>query len=877
MNSNRFFSICMVLALVVTSFAVSQPVAAQGSARFTARINPGAQTAPGEVVVAFADSEGKNLVEKIEQAVETANTTDGEVARLSLDGNAVIRVDGDPAAAAAELNDQPGVLYAEPNYIYSVPKQQGTDDGFSPSSEYVYQQVTPSSGTNWKSVMAVPSSTIQGMVALGTYPTDTYLTSNQGWFAVGADIVWPNATKSANICEVDTGVDSNHPDLKSKSGKTTVYNIIKGYDFVNADASPDDDNGHGTHVAGIMVAVKNNKIGISGISTGKVVAVKALDAQGVGTNFDIAEAIKYCANRTDIRVINLSLGGPDDSTAIYNAVMYATATKGKLVVAAAGNENSTTPVYPAGYADEVTFPDFPENSILSVGATGIPEGEEIRYECRWTQSNYGDWVNVSAPGLEIYSTTPYDIPFYQNYYGAINTRYDYMSGTSMAAAFVSAAAARRMGYKPSETNVQVGTAILDTGDPLDDTCTVNEMLQAKKVNVATLMDRAGVRASVFDAASGVPLNGAQVSVTYLDAGTAASKVSTITPNAYKEVLGVDLDPNRLFTYYFPVTDILDIPTKDKNGNTIFNYVPKVNKSGYTTSYQPAFQQDSLATLTPGTFAVITNGAVPPKSADFNVVLGWHKWQQAGYEEAVNAQDLDLYVWLPDKNGVLPTPGQPDNFIVGYGGDAFGAAVGDPYGTLVAFPYARLKREGGYLDGGPTIEMSTILRRAANAPYVPAPSLPVNNAVPYYTGAYTIMVTDYGQIIDHDGDGCGDNYGYNYNSSYTPGAECAGKTAGIPLLGAYFTPYIYVWKDGAVKFFIDGSNNFGPFPANADCNEHWWKAFEIKTIETDTAPTYNTVFSPDPTTCDDGAQPNFIPYVGYSDIPGDRITISGLGK
>ena len=115
MNVKRIFNLGMVLVMAVTSFALSQPVAAEAPAKFTPRITPGAQVAPGEVVVTFANSDEKNLIEKIEQAVETANETGGEVTRLSIGGEAVIRVNGDTTAALAELNSQPGVLYAEPN------------------------------------------------------------------------------------------------------------------------------------------------------------------------------------------------------------------------------------------------------------------------------------------------------------------------------------------------------------------------------------------------------------------------------------------------------------------------------------------------------------------------------------------------------------------------------------------------------------------------------------------------------------------------------------------------------------------------------------------------------------------------------------------
>ena len=888
MSVKRIFNMGMVLVMLMTSLAVSQPVAAVAPEKYTPRFAVGAQTAPGEVVVAFTNSDEQNLIGKIEQAVETANETGGEVTRLSIGGEAVIRVDGDTSAVLADLNSQPDVLFAEPNYVYTLPTIQNTSDSVTGASDYVLRRVTPSSHTDGKSIMAVPHATIQGMVAMGVYPTDTYITTNQGWYSMGADIVWPNTTASAGICEIDTGVDSVHPDLTGK--------IVAGYDFVNADTVPADDNGHGTHVAGIMVATRNNAKGISGVSTGKVVAVKALDAQGFGTNFDVSMAIQYCANRTDIRVINLSLGGPDSSL-IKEALRLATTPtnqvinvgtfngrngKGKLVVAAAGNITSNDPaewqteVYPAAYAADPAFAE----RILSVGATGFPDGENILYECRMEKSKFGTWVNTSAPGYRIYSTTPYDKPFYQNGFEDINTRYDYMTGTSMAAAFVSASAARRMGYKSSETSQQVFQAVQNTGDALDPDCTENEMLQAKRVNVATLLDRTALTVSVFDAATGMPLNGATVSVSFTDAGVASSRKSVIAPNQVKNLLGDDPDPTRIFTYYFADVDILDIPTKDKNGTPILQYKINVSRTNYTNGAQQIFRESgaTIPTPTPGTFNVYLNGSVPPRSAGFDVVLGWNKWRQDGFEEALNANDLDLYLWLPPAGA---DASQPSPFIVGYGGDAFGFLEADPYGTLNAFPFARLKREGGFTDGKP-LETITILNRdvygTALGTLAPAKPAVVNKLAPWYGGAYTVFATDYGQIIDHDNDGCGDNYGPNYSSTYTPGGECTGKTAGIPLLGSYFTPYVYIWKDGVVQFFGEASNAGGPWPANTECNKHWWKAVEIVSPAQGltSAPVFDTTFAPNPTRCDNGSTPNFIPYTGTFGS-GERITLSGLGK
>jgi hypothetical protein len=144
----------------------------------------------------------------------------------------------------------------------------------------------------------------------------------------------------------------------------------------------------------------------------------------------------------------------------------------------------------------------------------------------------------------------------------------------------------------------------------------------------------------------------------------------------------------------------------------------------------------------------------------------------------------------------------------------------------------------------------------------------------------VLVTDYGQTIDHDNDGCGDNYGANFVSN----PPACGGTPGISLLGAYYTPYIHVWKDGLVRYFQSGANNFGPWAAEVDapgqnintnnCNDAWWKAFSV-TSSTAGTPTYTAYNNGTPgiPLCDDGAATNFIPYSGYTNNnPNDRIII-----
>jgi hypothetical protein len=404
--------------------------------------------------------------------------------------------------------------------------------------------------------------------------------------------------------------------------------------------------------------------------------------------------------------------------------------------------------------------------------------------------------------------------------------------------------------------------------------------------------------SVFDANNGVGLNGATVAVQFLNDGVSTLRTSVVAPDTLKPLPGEDPDPTRIYIGYNSVVDILDVPTVSTKGLPISNYSILVNKAGYTVGYQNIFRQDNLATLTAGSFNVFLNGAVPPTSPQFNIVLGWHQWQQNGFKAATGKIDLDLYVWLPNmESGTVVDEAQPAKFIVGYGGDAFMNLEGQSNGTMTAFPFARLKREGGYVDSTP-IETTTILQRVARS----GGTVKANAALPYYAGDYNVLATDYGQTIDQNNDGCGDNYGNGFKPVWTgaPGtgganyydpttdADCppndAGGTLGIPLLGAYYTPYVYVWKDGVVKYYQTSEFNFTPWAAEvgstnaANCNDHWWKAFKIATTTTSTVPTYTAFGTASLPLCDDGLANGFIPYTGYtSAVTTDRLYITGFGK
>ncbi len=161
-----------------------------------------------------------------------------------------------------------------------------------------------------------------------------------------ADKAWPliKQKREINVAVLDTGVDYTHPDLKNRVLKS------KGYNFVDNNSDTMDDNGHGTHVSGIIAANANDNIGIAGIDGTldvKIIPIKVLDSNGEGDVNDIVKGIKYAAdNGADI--VNLSFGANEKSKLIAEAISYAKS-KGAFVVAAAGNDNEDSDnISPAG-------------------------------------------------------------------------------------------------------------------------------------------------------------------------------------------------------------------------------------------------------------------------------------------------------------------------------------------------------------------------------------------------------------------------------------------------------------------------------------------------------------------------------------------------
>lgn len=260
------------------------------------------------------------------------------------------------------------------------------------------------------------------------YPNDPYFPKQTYLKQIRADQAW-NVLKgntSIKIAVLDSGVDLNHPDLKS--------NLLPGVNLVTRGALPKDDFGHGTKVTGILAAKGNNRLGVSGVMwNAKVIPIKVLDRRGNTSVNRLVEGIRI-ATSMGAKVILMSVSHLYHSPELEKAVKEAEQ-KGVVLVAAAGN-NASRVTYPAAYP-----------TVIAVGA--VYEKNTPMY-----QSNNGSELNIMAPGWNLYTT-------------AIGGKYTTFSGTSAAAPQVAAAAALVLGKYPNMTPREVRQLLYHTAYDLN--------------------------------------------------------------------------------------------------------------------------------------------------------------------------------------------------------------------------------------------------------------------------------------------------------------------------------------------------------------------------------------------------------------------------
>ncbi len=259
---------------------------------------------------------------------------------------------------------------------------------------------------------------------------DPYFTNGSQWYLskIEAPAAWNTTTGSSQVivAVVDTGVLATHPDISGK--------VLAGYDFVNNDANATDDNGHGTAVAGFTSASTNNGVGMAAVSwASSVLPVKVLGADGSGNHSAIANGIVWAADK-GARVINLSLGGTSWSQTLQDAVNYAW-NRNVIIIAAAGNNGNNTAVYPAAY-----------NNVIAVSAT-------TSTDIRPTWSNYGSYVDLSAPGANVLSLS-----------GA--NSYANWNGTSFSSPVTAGVVALMVAANPQLSNAGIVDALLKNCDDI---------------------------------------------------------------------------------------------------------------------------------------------------------------------------------------------------------------------------------------------------------------------------------------------------------------------------------------------------------------------------------------------------------------------------
>ncbi len=275
-------------------------------------------------------------------------------------------------------------------------------------------------------------------------PNDPRFSQQYGLARIQANLAWDiwQPQRTVYIAIIDTGIDSNHPDLTNKM-RRHANGAVYGYNTLNNTTNALDDNGHGTHCAGIAAAEINNGIGVAGVAAWnpavpnfnsyvQLMPLKALGANGSGSLDAVARAITWAADN-GAHILSLSLGAGSSAQQLADAVVYAW-TRGCLVVAAAGNGGSSAPQYPAYYTNAIAVAATDADDTLT------------------NFSQYGAWVDIAAPGANILSTTP-------------NNQYQSFSGTSMACPHVSGAAAVLWSHNPSLTNAQLREALETNTDP----------------------------------------------------------------------------------------------------------------------------------------------------------------------------------------------------------------------------------------------------------------------------------------------------------------------------------------------------------------------------------------------------------------------------
>ncbi len=499
-------------------------------------IDPQLEYVPGELVVGLEPA------------------SEAELAKLALQFVGIVR-DYNPAIesyvvqlppftsmedTAQFLKSLPGVRYVEPNYIvYAIATPN--DPGY--SQQYGLQRIQ----------------------------------ANLAW-----DIWQPQRT--VYIAIIDTGVAYNHPDLVNKFRRHS-NGTIYGWNTLNNSTNANDDNGHGTHCAGIAAAEINNGTGIAGVAAWnpsvpnsrdyvQIMPVKVLSSSGSGSLSSVANGITWSADN-GAHVLSLSLGGSSGSQQLLDAVNYAW-NRGCLIVVAAGNGGSSSYQYPAAYTN-----------CIAVAATDSSDRLA-------SFSQYGSWVDIAAPGVAIYSTWP-------------SNTYRTLDGTSMACPHVSGAAALVWSHAPNLTNQQLRTILETNVDPYQPYSGRTIAPNAGRLNVYRALQAAGGGGGQQPALSALSLN-----PTAVVGGRSSTGTVTLTAPAGSSGFTVQLSSSNSSVARVPTSVTVPAGQTRANFTVSTNAVSTTTNVTITASAGGVTRQATL-TVNPASSVTLQSLAISPTS------------------------------------------------------------------------------------------------------------------------------------------------------------------------------------------------------------------------------------------------------------------------
>jgi subtilisin family serine protease/subtilase family serine protease len=557
----------VAMTLVAGILAVRAPAQTLATGPFVA----------GEILVKFRP--GTAAAARTNAHREGRGTSLLEIARTGVQR---VRVAvGEEAAAIARYRRNPNVLYAEPNSIRRIP----TPLSHAPGSEAVpgdyYFDEQWGLHNAGQQFQCLPWLFGELCSYAGTPDAD-----------IDAPEAWAISTGSSSVtvAVIDSGIDYTHPDLAA--------NYAGGDDFVFGDGDPMDDHGHGTHVAGIIAAALGNLTGTPAEPEGvvgvaphaRIRAYKVCRSDGTCDDFAIQQAIAR-AITDGANIINMSLGQSTYSQSLDEAVQDAW-NAGLVIVAGAGNDGTTAPFYPAAL-----------NNVISVAAFD----EDHR---RASFSNYGNWVDIAAPGNVIMSTYPIAACGASTAPGDTGC-YAWLSGTSMATPFVSGAAALVWSRSDVTSNSQVVDVLLNSADgagaaaPRLDTWTIHGGLNlhnALSYGSTRPIANAGADQTVIDS------NGDGTEPVTLDGSLSSDPNGSIVSYEWREgstVLALGATANVSLSVGIHT---LTLEVTDNDGESATDSVVVGVNPANQVSVTASAPQASEAGTTPGRFTITRTGA-----------------------------------------------------------------------------------------------------------------------------------------------------------------------------------------------------------------------------------------------------------------------------